>query len=99
MTESPLPKSLKALRRFLGMVVWYRKVVSNFASVSAPLTDLLKPKNNFSMTPEGQQAFEKLKEMLSSAPVLRSLDFSQPFYIHCDASWCGRCSSTEIQKR
>jgi len=89
MTEFPLPKSLKALRRFLGMVGWYRKFVNNFAAVSAPLTDLLKPKRKFSMTPEGQQAFEKLKEMLSSAPVLRSPDFSRPFYIHCDASKTG----------
>jgi len=65
MTELPLPKSLKALIRFLGMVGWYRKFVNNFAAVSAPL------------------------EMLSSAPVLRSPDFSQPFYIHCDGGKTG----------
>ncbi|KAH8388674.1 hypothetical protein KR200_005500, partial [Drosophila serrata] len=41
------------------------------------------------MTPEGEEAFTKLKEMLCSAPVLRSPDFSKPFYIHCDASNSG----------
>ncbi|KAH8385738.1 hypothetical protein KR200_005277, partial [Drosophila serrata] len=89
MTDFPLPRSLKALRRFLGMVGWYRKFISNFAAVSAPLTDLLKPRQKFVMTPEGEEAFTKLKEMLCSAPVLRSPDFSKPFYIHCDASNSG----------
>ncbi|XP_033237657.1 uncharacterized protein [Drosophila pseudoobscura] len=89
MSDFPLPKSLKSLRRFLGMVGWYRKFISNFASVAAPLTDLLKPRQKFSMTPAGQEAFEKLKEMLCSAPVLRSPDFSKPFYVHCDASKTG----------
>lgn len=41
------------------------------------------------MTPEGRKAFEELKRMLCSAPVLRSPDLGQPFYIHCDASKTG----------
>jgi len=68
MKDYPLPKSLKSLRRFLGMYGWYRKLVENFASVAAPITDLLKPKPSFHMTPEGEQAFEKLKQKLSTMP-------------------------------
>jgi len=75
MKDFPLPKSLKALRSFLGMVGWYRKFINNFASVAAPLTDLLKQKKKFVMTPEGKESFEALKDMLCSAPVLRSPDF------------------------
>jgi len=75
MKDFPLPKSLKALRSFLGMVGWYRKFINNFASVAAPLTDLLKQKKKFVMTPEGKEYFEALKDMLCSAPVLRSPDF------------------------
>jgi len=78
--DYPLPKSLKSLRRFLGMVGWYRKFVENVAYAAAPLTGLLKPKQRFHMTPEGKQAFEKLKQKLCSAPVLRSPDFSKPFF-------------------
>jgi len=89
MTNFPVPKTLKALRRFLGMVGWYRKFISNFAAVSAPLAGLLKPRQKFVMSVEGERAFNKLKEMLCSAPVLRSPDFSKPFYIHCDASNTG----------
>jgi len=39
MTDFPLQNSLKSLRRFLGMIGWYRKFINNFASVAAPLTD------------------------------------------------------------
>lgn len=85
----PIPKTLKSLRSFLGMAGWYRKFIDNFATVSAPLTDLLKAKRRFTMTEDGQQAFTQLKRMLCSAPVLRSPDFSKPFYIHCDASKSG----------
>ncbi|XP_030385488.1 uncharacterized protein LOC115632467 isoform X1 [Scaptodrosophila lebanonensis] len=89
MTDFPIPRTLKALRSFLGMVGWYRKFISNFAAISAPLTDLLKPRQKFIMTPEGEQAFVKLKQLLCLAPVLRSPDFSKPFFIHCDASKTG----------
>ncbi|XP_043064101.1 uncharacterized protein LOC122320091 [Drosophila ficusphila] len=89
MADFPLPKSLRSLRSFLGMVGWYRKFISNFASVAAPLTDLLKPGKKFQMTPEGEKVFVSLKEMLCSAPVLRSPDFTRPFYVQCDASKSG----------
>jgi len=89
MKDFPLPKFLKALRSFLGMVGWYRIFINNFASVAAPLTDLLKSKNKFVITPEGKESFEALKDMLCSAPVFRSPDFSRPFFVQCDASNSG----------
>ena len=39
-SQYPVPKSRKALRRFLGMAGFYRKFCKNFASVAAPLTSL-----------------------------------------------------------
>jgi len=37
------------------------------------------------MTPDGETAFNQLKTMLCSAPVLRSVDFNKPFFVQCDA--------------
>ncbi|XP_044572730.1 uncharacterized protein LOC6503773 isoform X1 [Drosophila ananassae] len=85
----PLPKTLKSLRSFLGMAGWYRKFIDNFATVAAPLTDLLRAKRKFTMTEKGHQAFIELKRRLCTAPVLRSPDFTKPFYIQCDASKSG----------
>lgn len=88
-TEFPAPRSVKQVRRFLGMSGWYRKFIRNYAAISSPLTDLLKTNRKFVWTEEAQKSFEDLKSILSSAPVLHSPDFSQPFFIHCDASKTG----------
>lgn len=87
--DYPIPKSIKDIRRFLGMAGWYHKFISNFASVVAPITDLLKNKNKFEWNATAQESFEKLKKLLSSAPVLHSPDFNKPFFIHCDACKTG----------
>lgn len=89
MVDFPVPRTLKALRSFLGMTGWYSKFISNYADIAAPLTDLMRPKCRFTMTQAGLEAFEKLKKALCEAPVLHSPDFQKPFFIHCDASSFG----------
>lgn len=87
--DFPPPKSPKQLRRFLGMVGWYRRFIKNFADVSAPLTDCLKKSNKFQLSPEAEISFVKLKKCLTEAPLLANADFSKPFVIQCDASTSG----------
>lgn len=87
--DFPSPKSVRELRRFLGMTGWYRRFIANFAEISNPLTELLKKSKTFSWTDEAQRAFVNLKSRLTTAPVLINPDFTKPFIINCDASQYG----------
>ena len=40
----------------------------------------------FEWTPACQEAFDKLKELLTSAPIVQPPDWSLPFELICDAS-------------
>lgn len=63
--------------------------ISGFASIAAPITDLLGKHPRFIWTIEAQDAFDLLKQRLTLAPVLSHPDFSKPFFIQCDASNMG----------
>ncbi|XP_062145292.1 uncharacterized mitochondrial protein AtMg00860-like [Alnus glutinosa] len=84
MVEWPRPKSLKALRGFLGLTRYYRKFVKGYGSIVAPLTDILK-KNDFCWSERAKEAFIELKKAVTNPPVLILPDFGQPFLIECDA--------------
>ncbi|XP_064083906.1 uncharacterized protein LOC135199681 [Macrobrachium nipponense] len=83
--DYPEPKNRKSLKRFLGMVSYYRKFCRNFASVAAPLHSLTSPKKKYEWDEKCQAAFEHLKYFLSSEPVLHSPNFSKPFSLQVDA--------------
>lgn len=85
----PVPKTVRQVRRFLGMTGWYRRFIQNYSTIAAPITDLLGKKSKMIWSPDAQQAFEKLKTALTSAPVLQNPNFNKPFYIQCDASKTG----------
>jgi hypothetical protein len=55
---------------FLGLASYYRRFVSNFATIAAPLHALTKKNVVFQWTPECEEAFGNLKEALTTAPVL-----------------------------
>ena len=75
----PAPTTRRELRRFLGMVGYYRTFAKNFSTVVAPLTSLLCPKVPFVWSPECSASFEAAKVLLCNAPVLAAPDFSKPF--------------------
>ena len=85
----PTPDDKHAVMRFLGMAGYYRKFCYNFSTVAEPLTTLLQKRQKFVWSNECQCAFEKIKSLLLSAPVLKAPDFGKPFKLQVDASDIG----------
>ncbi|KAL7852922.1 hypothetical protein SRHO_G00187070 [Serrasalmus rhombeus] len=96
------PSHLAELRSFLGFASYYRRFVEGFSKLAAPLHQLVGkiggarrkgktlPISLAAFWDEVcEQAFQSLKERLTSAPVLAYADFSKPFVVEVDASHGG----------
>lgn len=83
----PAPKTIKEVRRFMGMAGWYHRFIKDYAKIATPLTDLTKKTTGkLAWTEEAESAFLALKSALISAPVLVSPRYDLPFTVQCDAS-------------
>ena len=85
-SEFPVPKCKRQLMRFLGMAGYYRKFCKNFSGIAEHLTNLLKKSTKFTWNDKCQDAFDRLKAILKSAPVLLAPDFDKCFKLAVDAS-------------
>jgi reverse transcriptase-like protein len=82
----PTPVTVKDVRSFLGFCNFYCSFIANFSAVARPLNDLTKKQRQWSWTEEEQASFNTLKDLYSSYPVLRSPDWTKPFYMDTGAS-------------
>ena len=85
----PIPKTLQAVRQFLGFCSYYRRFMQNFAQIAKPLHKLTEQNAKFKWTNECQKAFEQLRNCLSTTPILAYPDFSREFVLDTDASDTG----------
>ena len=82
------PTDCRGVARYLGMVNYLAKYVNNLSSISEPLRRLVNAKE-FVWGPDQQAAFEKLKTVLVSPPILQYYDPAKHPVIQCDASSVG----------
>ena len=80
------PKTRRELRKFIGMINYYRDMWEKRSVTLAPLTSLTSESTKFKWTEKEQKAFDDIKKILSKETILAYPDFSKPFVIHTDAS-------------
>lgn len=90
-TDYPKPKTIEELRRFIGMINFYRDHIPNAASLQAPLNAYLhnvkkKDKTEITWTDEGTTAFEQCKASITNAALLAHPSHHASLALFCDAS-------------
>jgi hypothetical protein len=83
------PTTVHQVRSFLGLAGYYRRFILDFSKLVKPITSLLKNDTKFSWSSRYNEAFEQLKVLLTTTPVLAQPDIEKPFDVYCDASGSG----------
>ena len=96
----PTPKTPEEVRQFLGFCGYYRRFIQNFSQIAKPLTILMPipkdkkkgkqaAKQKWVWGAEQEEAFQKLKQLLATPPILGFPNYAMPFELHTDASGLG----------
>ena len=89
----PTPTNVTEVRSFLGFTGYYCRLIPKFAQVAHPLHELTlgenagKKKAAIKWDSKYQQAFDDLKTLCTTAPILAYANFTKLFKLHTDA--CG----------
>jgi hypothetical protein len=83
------PTTVHQVQSFLGLAGYYRQFILDFSKLVKPITSLLKNDTKFNWSSRCNAAFEQLKVLLTTAPVLAEPDIEKSFDVYCDASGSG----------
>ena len=84
--DFPQSRTIKELHSFLELAGYYRKFVKGFSQITISLFKLLRNQELFIWTVEQEEAFQQIKQILSTASILIYPDFTKKFYLYTDIS-------------
>ena len=82
----PAPRNVKEVQKFLGLANYYRRFIENFARIAAPLHVLVRKEQKWKWEREQEEAFEKLKTVFTTEPVLAILDINREMRVEANVS-------------
>jgi len=82
----PIPKTVRDIRKFLGLANYYRQCVKDFAKIAQPLNNLTRKEKKWKWISEQQDAFKQLKKIFTSQPLLVVPDLERELRVEVDAS-------------
>ena len=95
-TKWPTPKTVYDVRSFLGFVGYYRRFIKDFSKIAKPIREVITgledqskrtaKKTFVEWTEAADSAFEHLKKLCTSTPILAYPDYKLPFVLHTDSS-------------
>ena len=84
--EWTIPRNKRDIQSFIGFRNFYRRFIKEFSRIVKPSYKLTENKVAWDWKKEQQAAFDKLKECLTMAPILRHYDLDKSIFIETDAS-------------
>jgi hypothetical protein len=84
--EWPAPTNVTEVRSFMGLAGYYRWFVEGFSKIAGPITELQKKNKKFVWIEKCAKAFRRLKELLTTAPIVKVPDMDVDFLVCTDAS-------------
>jgi len=84
--EWPVPENRTDMQAFVGFVNFYHRFIQDFSTIARPLFDLTRSDQTWNWGTKEQEAFERLKMVVTTAPILASPQDSEPFRIEADSS-------------
>jgi len=84
--EWPTLENKTDVQAFLGFVNFYRRFIQDFSAKARPLFDLTYSEQVWTWSGKEQAAFEDLKMVVTTAPVLMSPQDLEPFWVEVDSS-------------
>ncbi|XP_077306109.1 uncharacterized protein LOC143925438 [Lithobates pipiens] len=84
--EWPVLSDKKGIQRFIGFSTFYRRFIKNHSAIISPITQLTPLHFRFHWSLEAQAAFDRLKAVFVSAPVLQNPNPALPYVLEVDAS-------------
>ena len=83
------PTNVSEIRSFVGLASYYRRFVKGFSSIASKLMNFTKKNVPFVWSDECEESFQKLKTLLTTAPILTLPVEGKNFIVYCDASYSG----------
>jgi len=80
----PMPKTVRDVRKFLGLANYYRWFIKNFAALAKPLNMLTRKDEKWKWKEAQQKAFEQLKGIFTTRPLLVAPDLDKEFRVEAD---------------
>jgi hypothetical protein len=80
------PRIVHQVYNLLGLVGYYQRFILNFSKISKPITEVLNKGTKYVWSEACDEAFQTLKKLLTTSPVLAQPDIAKSFNVYCDAS-------------
>jgi len=86
-SQAQPPKTVKMLKSFLGLTSFYRRFIRRYAALTEPFRGLLRKGVKFVWTAAHQTAFDRLKTIMTSSPIVLAYpDWDKEFVLITDAA-------------